>query len=793
MGNVLSETKRQQVIALGRLGWSLRRIEQETGVRRETAGAYLKAAGISIGQPGGWKGRHGANPATVTTESSTEILSLNLQTEDKFSKPATEVTTDLKSLPVPSEEGRPATASSCEVYREAIQLGLSQGRNAMGIWQDLVDSYGFGSGYQSVKRFVRKLRGLQSPEARVVIETSPGEEAQVDYGSGPMVRDPQSGKYRRTRTFVLTLGYSRKSVRLLSFRSSTRIWAELNEKAFRRLGGSTRVVVLDNLKEGVLVPDIYDPSLNPLYRDVLSHYGVVALPCRIRDPDRKGKVESGVGHAKKTPLKGKRFESLEEAQAYLDHWEERWADTRIHGTTKRQVAAMFAEEKPWLQPLPLEPFRYYQYGDRTVHLDGCVEVDAAYYGAPPGWIGREVQAQWDLMFVRLLDPRTGQLLREHLRQKRGAHRIRDEDRPRRTPLHIHQLLARAHKAGANIGALCDAIHQRQAELGVRRILGVLSLVKKYGCAAADEACALALEMRVPEYRLRATLPGARPASSSEPAPSRSAHPRTGAVSRPDPTTNTIRGIQIMNLIELNGAMRQLRLSGMAGALETRLLQAQSEAMAPIDLISILVSDELSCRSERLLERRHKQARFRDVNKTLDTFDFQFNPKMNRALVFDLATAAFIGRREDGLFIGPPGSGKSHLAQAIGHAVILQGYRVLYREAHTLLEDLADATLDGKRKEYMELLSTVPLLIIDDLGMRKLPLTAAEELLEIIMRRYERTSTLLTSNRPVEDWGKLLGDSAAVTAMLDRLLHHGHVLKCGPRSWRTKSGNRGEAQ
>jgi len=226
----------------------------------------------------------------------------------------------------------------------------------MGIWQDLVDSYGFADGYQSVKRFVRKLRGMRSPEARVVIETSPGEESQVDYGSGPMVRDPESGKYRRTRMFVLTLGYSRKSVRLLCFRSSSRTWAELHEKAFRRLGGSTRIVVLDNLKEGVLVPDVYDPSLNPLYRDVLAHYGVVALPCRIRDPDRKGKVESGVGYAKKTPLKGKRFESLEEGQAYLDHWEERWADTRIHGTTKRQVAAMFAEEKPFLQPLPLEPF-----------------------------------------------------------------------------------------------------------------------------------------------------------------------------------------------------------------------------------------------------------------------------------------------------------------------------------------------------------------------------------------------------------------------------------------------------
>jgi DNA replication protein DnaC len=243
----------------------------------------------------------------------------------------------------------------------------------------------------------------------------------------------------------------------------------------------------------------------------------------------------------------------------------------------------------------------------------------------------------------------------------------------------------------------------------------------------------------------------------------------------------------MNLIELTRALHQLRLGGMALTLETRLLQAQADNLVPIDLISTLVSDELACRSKRLLERRHKQAQFRDPDKRLDNFDFQFNPKLNRALVFDLASAGWIGKRNDALFLGPPGGGKSHLAQAIGHAAIQQGYRVLYREAHVLLEELADATLDGKRKEHVEMLATVPLLILDDLGMRKLPVTAAEELLEIIMRRYERASTLITSNRPVEDWGKLLGDSAAVSAMLDRLLHHGHVLQCGPRSWRTKTG------
>jgi transposase len=534
MANVLNEEKKQQVLALGRLGWPLRRIQQVTRIRRETASQYLKAAGIAVRPPGGW-GRRAAKPANeVITDFGAGKPAIpvipdsncnpntnpeNLSTKEKAkvtAKPANEVISDSEVITdlspfqrdevgaLPSEQvassHRSPNASACEAYREAIELGLSRGRNAMAIWQDLVDEFSFASSYQSVQRFVRNLRGVQTPEARVVIVTAPGQEAQVDYGSGPMVRDPETHKYRRTRLFVMTLGCSRKAVRLLTFRSSARIWAELHERAFRRLGGVTRIVVLDNLREGVLVPDIYDPALNPLYRDVLSHYGAVAMPCRIQDPDRKGKVESGVGHAQRTPLKGLRFESLEEAQAYLDRWEERWADTRIHGTTKRQVAAMFAEEKPFLLSLPVEPFRYYQYGERVVHLDGCVEVEAAYYGAPPGWIGRVVRVQWDELFVRLLDPKTGQLLREHVRQKRGWYRIRPEDHSKRTPLRTSQLLWRAGRAGAHIGALCEAIHRQQGEVGVRRILGVLSLAKRYGAAAADEACSAALDMGVQEYR-----------------------------------------------------------------------------------------------------------------------------------------------------------------------------------------------------------------------------------------------------------------------------------------------------
>jgi transposase len=489
MSNVLNEQKQQEVLVLGRLGWSLRRIEERTGVRRETVSAYLKAAGITVRG----RGRRGQINSPNSTNKPAESSSA--------AKPAIEVTTDSGGkTPEDQQPCNPVGSTSvCEPYREIIEDGLGRGRNAMGIWQDLVDQHGYSGGYQTVKRFVRKLRGPSSPQAVGIILTAPGEEAQVDYGTGPMVREENSGKYRRTRLFVLTLGYSRKSVRLLVFRSSSQTWAELHEKAFRRLGGTTRVMVLDNLCEGVLTPDIYDPTINPLYRDVLSHYGVTALPCQVGDPDRKGKVESGVGHAQRTPLKGQRFESLEEAQAYLDHWEQRWADTRIHGTTKRQVAAMFAEEKPFLQPLPIEPFRYYQYGERVVHLDNCVEVERAYYGLPPGWIGRQVKVQWDALHVRILD-NNYQLLREHLRQLPGNYSIHDEDRPKKTPLTTVQLLARAAKAGTHIGRLCEAIYRNEAELGIRRILGVVNLAKKYGVAATDDACAAALDLGVENYR-----------------------------------------------------------------------------------------------------------------------------------------------------------------------------------------------------------------------------------------------------------------------------------------------------
>jgi transposase len=518
--NVLSDDKKQQVLALGRLGWSLRDIEEAVQVRRETASGYLKAAGIAVRPPRTRRpppvGDASSKPASregVSTDSAGVATSRPASRDEvstdsagvATSKPASRdgVSTDFAPAIVVTEStpGRSPNASACEPHRDFIEAALRVGRNAKAIWQDLVTQHGFTGGYASVKRFARKQRGVQTPEERVVIETAPGREAQVDYGEGPMVRHPETGKYRRTRLFVMTLGFSRKTVRLLTWSSSSRVWAELHEQAFRRLGGATATVVLDNLREGVLKPDVYDPQLNPLYRDVLAHYGVTALPCRVRNPDRKGKVESGVGHAQRTPLKGLRFETLEDAQRYLDEWEARWADTRIHGTTKRQVAAMFADERPHLLPLPVEPFRFYSYGERIVHLDGCVEVGAAYYHAPPGWIGRTVHVQWDGLRVRLLDKSSGALLREYVVQKRGGRRVRHEDRPKQTPKSTLYLLGELTRAGQHVATLADQMRRTYGDEDViRKLQGVRSLVKKYGAANVDDASAAVLELGLHDYR-----------------------------------------------------------------------------------------------------------------------------------------------------------------------------------------------------------------------------------------------------------------------------------------------------
>jgi DNA replication protein DnaC len=234
--------------------------------------------------------------------------------------------------------------------------------------------------------------------------------------------------------------------------------------------------------------------------------------------------------------------------------------------------------------------------------------------------------------------------------------------------------------------------------------------------------------------------------------------------------------------ELDRALRQLRLGGMADTLTVRAQQARAETLGPIDFLGLLVHDELEKRRDRLIERRVKNAAFRD-RKTLDDFDWKFNTSIDRGLVFELATARFIERSEDCLILGNPGCGKSHLSQALGMTAIHAGFQVLYREAHRLFEELVFADAADERGTAISTFAEIPLLIIDDLGMRKLPSSAAEDLLEIVMRRYERASTIITSNRPLEDWPKMFGDTPAVAAFLDRLMHHAHLIEIRGKSYR----------
>ncbi len=320
----------------------------------------------------------------------------------------------------PAPSGSPSSAlpaharSSCEPHRVWIEAQVSLGRNATAIYQELVDGHGFQSRYNSVKRFCRSVRKSE-PEQFDRLEFLRAEEAQVDYGEGALTLYPASSRYRKPRLFVMTLRYSRRSFRRVVWKSSSEVWARLHEEAFRYFGGCPQYVVLDNLKEGVIKPDIFEPELNRVYAAMLAHYGVVADPARIRDPNRKGTVESAIQHTQATALKGRRFESIEAQNAYLAHWEENWAAKRIHGRAKRQVEEMFQEERHHLRPLPIESFRYFTEGSRTVLDDTTVQVDGAWYAARPAPIGAAVLVRLYAHEIEIRDLKTLALIRRHSR------------------------------------------------------------------------------------------------------------------------------------------------------------------------------------------------------------------------------------------------------------------------------------------------------------------------------------------------------------------------------------------
>ena len=394
----------------------------------------------------------------------------------------------------------PTGPSLCEPHREFIEAHLRLKRNATAIFQDLVDQHSFGGQYNSVKRFVAKLRHKE-PEQFDRLSFLPGEEMQVDYGEGAPTRVLGSERYRKPRLFVATLRYSRASFRCVVWKSSQQVWAELHEQAFRYFGGCPQYVVLDNLKEGVLKPDLYEPDLNPVYAATLAHYGVVADPARVRDPNRKGTVEHAIGHTQATALKGRRFESIQAQNEFLAHWEKNWAAKRIHGTERRQVQAMLEEERGHLKPLPLLGMQYFQEAQRTVCDDSCVRVDHSSYAARPAAIGSKVLVRIYAQRIEIRDLASGNLLRSHPKAERPGTVVLPADERVFNPSRETRLILRqASEIGEHAARLCQLLFAIEGRVGQRKLWGIVGLVRRYPAHCVDRACAQSLEQGIYSYK-----------------------------------------------------------------------------------------------------------------------------------------------------------------------------------------------------------------------------------------------------------------------------------------------------
>jgi len=484
--NVLKDHLRITVETLLARGTTQREIERRTGVNRRTIRALAaKCSGVATGP------------------------------ESKCSTLATGFSGEPDQTAPPRPPALPkVAASACAPHRAFIEAQVALGRNALSIYQDLVEQHGFSSKYNSVKRFVRTLKA-RAPERFDVLEYLPGEEAQVDYGQGALTRVSE-GKYRRPYLFVMTLKYSGKSFRKVVWKTDQQVWARLHEEAWHALGGSCAYVVLDNLREGVIRPDLYEPGLNGVYAAMLAHYGVVADVCRVRDPNRKGSVESAIQHTQATALKGRRFETIEEQNVWLAHWEERWAAPRIHGRKKRQVLEMYREEQPHLRPLPVERFRPFREVVRTVDDTGVVQVDGHYYAALPARLYSEVK-------VRIFDDGVhilfdGEVLRRHARSTRkGGYTFEERDRIFNPSRETGRLLKQLAAVGPYTLALGEAMFRSQGRTGQRSLYGLSSLARKYRREDIEDAAQAALAGHLLTYTsVRSALE--RRAKRAAPAP-----------------------------------------------------------------------------------------------------------------------------------------------------------------------------------------------------------------------------------------------------------------------------------
>lgn len=402
----------------------------------------------------------------------------------------------------PDHRASPGPVNACEPFRELILTKLEQGLEGMRIFQDLRDEQQFTASYSSVRRFLQRLR-KSHPLPHRRLEVEPGEEAQVDFGTAAPIVD-QHGKRRRPWMFRIVLSHSRKGYSEAVWRQTTESFLACLENAFHHFGGAPKRLVIDNLKAAVTRADWYDPELHPKLQSFAAHYGTAILPTRPYTPQHKGKVESGVKYAKNNALRGRTFASLAEQNAFLLEWETNIADTRIHGTTKEQVGKRFEQERAALLPLPAERFPFFHEGRRTVHRDGYVEVDKAFYSAPPEYLGRQLWARWDARLVRLFDDEWRQVA-VHAKAEPGRFRTADQHIPREKVSAVERgadaLLRQVAAIGPHTRDWAQAMTQARGVEGIRSLVGLKALAGKHESDALERACRVALSHGA--YRLRA--------------------------------------------------------------------------------------------------------------------------------------------------------------------------------------------------------------------------------------------------------------------------------------------------
>jgi transposase len=490
MSNLLKVAMIDLIRSLHRQGLSQRQIASELGVNRETVARYLRQAADTskpaIAPPGSEVDEAESKPAIAPPGS---------EVDEAESKPAIAPPGSAPSQQASHGACRLGRRSDCEPWRDVISAKCNRGLSAQRIYQDLVTEHNFNGNYYSVRRFVRRLvPASELPFRR--LECGPGDEAQVDFGTGGRIVEP-NGKRRKSHLFRIVLSHSRKAYSEVVYRQTTDEFIRCLENAFRHFGGAPRRLIIDNLRAAVTKADWFDPELNPKVRSFGEHYGAVFLPTRPYTPRHKGKVERSIGYAQSNALKGRVFASLEEQNRFLLEWELTVADKRIHGTTRRQVGKHFADaERQALLPLPLEPFPSFHEGRRTVHRDGHVEVKRAYYAVPPEYHARDVWVRWDARLVRIFNDRM-QPIATHVRKEPGCFSTPPEyiaaEKISGVERGAASLLRRvALRLGPKSAAWGEAMIQARGIEGTRVLLGLLSLANRHSTWAVEQACETAL-------------------------------------------------------------------------------------------------------------------------------------------------------------------------------------------------------------------------------------------------------------------------------------------------------------